>query len=129
MTRSKQSRGISLIEVLIVIVLFSFGLLGLVGLQARALQVSVNSEDSQRAALLANELVSTMWGAGTVNLPAATVTAWQTLVADPTARGLPSGTGTVAITGNLARITVRWTPPQAAAGAQANQYITEVLIP
>ena len=123
------ARGISLIEVLVVIVLFAFGLLGLVGLQARAQQVSVSAEDSQRAALLAQEMVSTMWGAGTVTLPTAAITAWQTQVANPAARGLPSGAGTVAITGNVARITVSWTPPQTAAGATPNRYITEVLIP
>jgi len=128
-SRAQPQRGISLIEVLIVIVLFAFGLLGVVGLQARAVQISVNGEDSQRAALLAQEIASAMWGAGTVTLPAATITAWQTQVADPTARGLPSGAGTIAITTNVARITVSWTPPQAAVGAQANRYITEVLIP
>ncbi len=118
--------GFSLIEVLVVIVLFSFGLLGLVGLQARAMQVSVNAEDSQRAALLANEMASTMWGAGTVNV---STTAWETLLADSTGRGLPGGTGSVVVTGNVARITVSWTPPQAPAGAVPHRYITEVLIP
>jgi type IV pilus assembly protein PilV len=123
-------RGFSIIEVLIVIVLFSFGLLGLVALQARALQVSVNAEDSQRAAMLANELVATMWGANTVNLDSAVVSAWQTRVADSAGRGLPGGTGTVTITGgNLARITVGWRPPSLASSASGHRYITEVLIP
>jgi type IV pilus assembly protein PilV len=125
----RHTRGISLIEVLVVILLFGFGLLGLIGLQARAQQVSVSAEDSQRAALLAQDMVSTMWGAGSVTLPSATITAWQTQVANPAARGLPSGTGTVDITGNVARITVSWTPPQAASGATPNRYMTEVLIP
>ena len=122
-------RGVSLIEVLVVLVLFSFGLLGLVGLQARALQVSGNAEDSQRAALLANEMASTMWGANTVSVSAAAISTWQTRLADSTGRGLPSGTGSVVLTGNVARITVSWTPPQAPAGAAAHRYITEVLIP
>jgi type IV pilus assembly protein PilV len=123
------ARGISLIEVLVVIVLFAFGLLGLVGLQARAQQVSVNAEDSQRAALLAQELATTMLSKGTVNLPAADITAWQTQVANSAGRGLPGGSGTVAVTGTVARVTVAWTPPQAASGAQANRYVTEVLVP
>jgi type IV pilus assembly protein PilV len=127
--RTSPPRGISLIEVLIVIVLFAVGLLGLIGLQARAQQASVNAEDSQRAALLAQDIVSTMWGAGTVTLPAATVDAWQTQVADAAGRGLPGGDGSVAVTGNVARITVAWTPPQAASGASAHRYVTEVLIP
>jgi type IV pilus assembly protein PilV len=121
-------RGVSLIEVLIVIVLFSFGLLGLVGMQARAVQASMSAEDSQRAALLANDLASTMWGAGTITLDAAVVAAWQAVVANPAVRGLPEGTGTVTINGNVARITVSWRPPSLAAGS-THRYMTEVLIP
>jgi type IV pilus assembly protein PilV len=124
----KRQAGISLIEVLVVIVLFSFGLLGLVGLQARALQTSVGAEDSNRAALLANELVSTMWGANTVNLNAAAVTAWNTRVADAAVAGLPNGVGTVVVSGNVARITVTWRAPHEPA-AQTHSYSTEVLIP
>ncbi len=121
-------RGISLIEVMVVLVLFSFGLLGLVGLQAKALQVSVNAEDSTRAALLASELATAMWTNNTANLPAAAITAWQTRVANATAAGLPGGTGAVAVTGNVARITITWVPTGTPAGTE-NRYITEVLIP
>ena len=124
----RPARGVSLIEVLVVLVLFSFGLLGLVDLQARAMQVSGNAEDSQRAAMLANEMASAMWGANTVSVPAATITAWETRLADSAGRGLPGGTGTVVVTGNVARITVSWTPPQAPAGAAAHRYITDVLV-
>jgi len=122
-------RGISLIEVLVVIVLFSFGLLGLVNLQARAIQVSVNAEDSNRAALLANELVSAMWTNNTANLPAAVVSTWQARVAASATTGLPSGLGTVAVAANVTRITITWTQPGQLAGAQASTYITEVVIP
>ena len=121
-------RGLSLIEVLIVLVLFSFGLLGLVGMQARAVQASMGAEDAQRAALLANDLASAMWGANTVTLDAATLTAWQGVVADPLGRGLPEGTGTVVVTADVARITVSWRPPHLAAGS-THRYITEVMIP
>jgi type IV pilus assembly protein PilV len=121
-------RGISLIEVLIVIALFSFGLLGLIGMQARSVQASKASEDAQRAAMLANDLASTMWGANTVSLPAADVTAWQNEVADPTRRGLPEGTGTVVIAGGVARITVTWRPPHLPTGS-VHRYVTDVMIP
>lgn len=110
------------------LLLFSFGLLGLVGMQARAVQASKGVEDAQRAAVLANDLASTMWGANTVTLDAATVTAWQGVVADPLGRGLPDGAGTVAVTANVARITVSWRPPHLAAGS-THRYVTEVLIP
>ena len=121
-------RGVSMIEVLIVIVLFSFGLLGMVGLQARATQSSVGAEDNNRAALLANELATLMWGSNTVNLPAATVNTWNTRVADATVQGLPNGSGAVTVTGNVARITISWRPPHQTA-TDFRRYVTEVLIP
>jgi type IV pilus assembly protein PilV len=126
--RKLLARGISLIEVLVVIVLFSFGLLGLVGLQARALQVSVSAEDTNRAALLANELAATMWNNDTETLDAGIVAAWAARVADSTAGGLPGGVGEVVVNGDVARITVSWTPA-GAGGGQESRYITEVLIP
>lgn len=126
----RPASGLSMIEVLVAIVLVSFGILGLVSLQARAAQVAVSAEDSQRAALLANEIATQMWGANTVSLPAATLTAWATRVADPTVAGLPNATGTVSVnsSGNVARITIEWRPPHAASG-QDNRYVTDVMIP
>lgn len=126
----RAARGFSMIEVLVAIVLISFGILGLVSLQARAAQYSVSAEDSQRAALLAGELAATMWGTNTVTLPAAVLTAWSASVADPGVAGLPNATGTVDVdaTGTVARITVQWRAPRAAVGEE-NRYVTDVVIP
>lgn len=124
----KSLRGFSMIEVLVVIVLFSFGLIGLVGLQARAIQTSVSAEDSNRAALLANDIASAMWAARNVNLPTATVSDWNTIVADPTGRGLPNGAGTVSVTANVATIAVTWRAPHEPATTEHN-YTTQVVIP
>lgn len=107
----RRARGISLIEVLVVLVLFSFGLIGMVGLQARAVQTSVGAEDSARAALLANDLASRMWGARSVTLDTAVIDAWNDRVGDPTQGGLPNGAGTVTVVGNVATITVTWRAP------------------
>ena len=121
----RRAQGASMIEVLIVILLFSFGLIGMIGLQARAVQASVSAEDSTRAALLANEMASAMWGANTVSLPAATLTAWNTLVGDAAVRGLPNGVGAVSVTGNVATITITWRAPHEAATVSHN-YTTQV---
>jgi len=117
----------SLIEVLVAVLLISFGLLGLISLQARGTQLSVGAEDSQRAVLLANEMAAQMWGAGTVAVDAATLQAWKDKVADPSKVGLPNGVGTVTVNGNVARITVQWRPPKAAVGEES-RYFTDVLI-
>jgi type IV pilus assembly protein PilV len=124
----QKNRGFTLIEVLVVLALFSFGLLGLVGLQAKAVQYSVGSEDSSRAALLANEIVSTMWGAQTVSLPSTTISAWQSRVADPSVNGLPNGAGTIAVSSNIATVTITWRGPSEPSTA-SHQYVTQVLIP
>jgi type IV pilus assembly protein PilV len=124
----RKTHGFTLIEVLVVMALFSFGLLGLVGLQAKAVQYSVGAEDSSRAALLANEIVSTMWGARSVTLPTATITAWQTRVADPRVNGLPNGAGAIAVTSNVATVTITWRGPSEPSSA-SHQYVTQVLIP
>ena len=126
----RAARGFSMIEVLVAIVLISFGILGLVSLQARAAQYSVSAEDSQRAALLAGELAATMWGTNTVSLDAAVIDAWELRVADASVAGLPNATGTVDVdvTGRIARITVQWRANHAATG-QENRYVTDVVIP
>jgi type IV pilus assembly protein PilV len=126
--RRGRARGFTLIEVLVVLLLFSVGLLGLVGLQAKAMQVSVGSEDSTRAALLANELASQMWGANSITLDAGAIAAWNLRVADPTTAGLPNGAGTVAVAAGVATITVSWRAPQEPV-TETHRYVTQVLIP
>lgn len=73
-------RGMLLLEVLVAIVVFSFAILGLIGLQARAISFSVNADDSNRAALLANEMVATMWAQRTVSNAdlSGQISTWQT---------------------------------------------------
>lgn len=126
----RRSRGLSMIEVLVAVVLISFGILGLVSLQARAVQVSVSAEDSQRAALLAGEIAATMWGENTVSLDEAVVEAWADRVADPAVAGLPNATGTVVVDagGDVARVTITWRAPHAAEGEE-NRYVTDIVIP
>ncbi|UXH79351.1 type IV pilus modification PilV family protein [Roseateles amylovorans] len=121
-SRRRRARGMTLIEVLCAILVMTVGLLGLVSLMARASQATGATEDAQRAAVLANEIATEMWLAGTITLPAATVTAWQTRVAAATDQGLPSGTGTITSVNQVARITITWTPPS----GTARQYFTDV---
>ena len=135
MTRPTHDRqtGFTLIEVLVAILIFSFGLLGFVGLQARAIQYSVSAEDSNRAALLANEIGATILttGLGTASVPSGVVTAWQTRVSTPSSGGLPNGTGSVETTGNTARIVIMWQATGAVSGAanSKNRYVTDIVVP
>ena len=53
---SPAQQGFALIEVLVSMLLFSLGVAGLIGMQARALQVSTDAQDRVQAAQLAQSL-------------------------------------------------------------------------
>lgn len=65
-------RGFSLVEVLVSIVVLSFGLLGMVGLQAFALQSNREARQQGQAAVLARELAEMMRGNKTISMDATT---------------------------------------------------------
>ncbi len=58
---SGRQGGFMLLEVLVAILIFAVGILGLVGLQANAVQQSGMAKYRADASLLANELVGQMW--------------------------------------------------------------------
>jgi type IV pilus assembly protein PilV len=57
----KQQSGVMLIEALIAILIFSIGVLGVVGIQASAIAASRDAKFRTDAGLLANELIGQMW--------------------------------------------------------------------
>ncbi len=127
----KQQSGLMLIEVLVSILIFSIGILGMVGLQVTAIQNSANAEYRSIASGLANDIVSQMWLRGTSN-PAnaaltADITAWKNRV---TASNLPNATATVARAADgITTITVSYKPPSKKSTENANQYVTQIIIP
>lgn len=61
-TRARRDqRGVMLIEALIAILIFSIGILGIVGLQASAVKQSTEARYRAEAAHLAQQLLGTMW--------------------------------------------------------------------
>lgn len=124
----------ALIEVLVSLLIFSFGVLGLIGLEASAINFSVDAEDRNRAALFASDVASTMWLNGTVAVTAAQLNTWNTNLANtalPT--GLPGGVlGVTATPGttNSADILITWTPVTDKAGSPVTrQLTTRVILP
>jgi type IV pilus assembly protein PilV len=128
---ARHQSGVALIETLVALLIFSVGLLGLFGLAARAINFSVNAEDRNRAALFASDVASTMWTLGTVDVPAATLTAWQAAVTDTTHAGVPQGTISVTKLGttNRADIKITWKETNAQPTDPPNQLTTRVILP
>jgi len=127
LTKRPTQRGMTLIEVLVAILIFSFGLVGLVALQARALQYSTSAEDTNRAALLASEAAALMTLNDTLSLSTSDLQAWQARVATPASGGLPNGVGDITTASGTATLTITWRAPRAASGAANadNKYITQ----
>jgi type IV pilus assembly protein PilV len=56
-----RQRGMMLIEALIALLIFSIGILGIIGLQASAVQQSTDAKNRAEAAYLADQLMGRMW--------------------------------------------------------------------
>jgi type IV pilus assembly protein PilV len=120
--------GMALLECLMALLIFSVGLLGLLGLEARVMNISTDSENRNRAAMLASEVASAMWLNNTVNPTAPPILAAGANAADQTQGGLPGGVVTVNQIGttNAADITVTW---QEVATATGSKLTTRVILP
>jgi type IV pilus assembly protein PilV len=127
----RAQRGVALLESLMALLIFSIGLLGLLGLEARVMNISVDSENRNRAALFAGEVASQMWMNATVTPGTAAYTALLATVNDQTKGGLPGGAVTVvpvAGTTNAADITVTW-QEVSDAPASPSTLTTRVVLP
>ena len=124
---ARVARGFMLIEALVAMLIFAFGVLGVVGLQASMTRAQTQSKVRADASLLAQRLIGTMW-ADSGNLAQYTTAScssntrcsqWATEVASL----LPNGTATMSLatlvtdatTGQAlsveTTITLYWTPP------------------
>jgi type IV pilus assembly protein PilV len=111
---ARRHRGYMLIEVLVSVLIFSIGVLALIGLQAKMTRAQTASKTRADATYLANELVGVMWsdmknlGSYANCASYARCTDWQGKVT----ASLPGGAGTVTIvdatTGEVS-ITITWT--------------------
>jgi type IV pilus assembly protein PilV len=143
-----QQRGSMLLESLIAILLFSVGILAIVGLQAAAIKNSNDAKYRADAALLANQLIAQMWVADRTQLSAnysssitgaavngvATITAGPlyTVWKDKVIAALPGVTNTIpplvnitAITGGVSvTVTLKWKLPSESATVAAHQFTT-----
>lgn len=107
--------GAVLLESLIAILIFSMGILAVVGLQATAIKATSDAKYRVDASFLANQVVGRMWS-NTANLAGFVET-------DTPVDALPQGKRTVAVNGTTVTITVTWQVP----GEDATHSFVEVV--
>lgn len=118
--RQRQQGGMAVVENLVAILIFSFGILGIVGLLASSMKNSAAARYRNEASMLANQLVGQMWISDKSNTalkanfesPAGTAfVPWQTSVGS-LLPGVATNAPTVVIdANNVATVTVRWRAP------------------
>jgi len=114
---ARAARGAVLLDGLIAIVLFSIGILGLVGLQGLSIQHAGNAKYRTDAALYADRLLAQMWaGANSASLSADYATggvayrAWKAELA-ANLPGADANPPTVVFDGSQVTIAVHWNSP------------------
>lgn len=116
MTRRFQS-GAVLLEGLISILIFSIGILALVGLQAASMKNTTQSKLRIDASLVANQRLGEIW----VDIPnMASYTEDDTDVAS-----LPNGKRTTVVNGDQVTVTVTWQMP---GSAETQTFVTNARI-
>lgn len=126
----KTVRGIVMIEVLVALLIFMLGVLGLVGLQTAMTRAQTDSKFRADAAYLATEAIGRMWSDltniatynGTGCASVARCKEWQ----DKVSVALPQGSGAVTLDASSgdATITISWTSP----GGETHRYITSTTV-
>ncbi|MFG6488947.1 prepilin-type N-terminal cleavage/methylation domain-containing protein [Roseateles sp. BYS78W] len=126
----RHARGFVLIEVMVALLIFMLGVLGMIGLQAALTRAASDSKVRADASYLASEMVGRLWSdmknLSAYNSCASTALCkeWQSKVA----ASLPNGTGDVSVTINgsdaAVTITIGWTGPD----QQPHQYVTSTNI-
>ena len=127
-------RGVMLIEALVGLLIFMLGILALIGMQAIAMQYTIDAKYRSEASFLANQIIGTMWvdranlnnydtssGSGTTQRAA-----WISSVSETLPGTTGSNVPTISISGQQATVTVIWqrpgesTPSRHSAVAQIN---------
>ncbi len=99
----ENQKGMALLEGLIAILIFSLGVLSIVGLQAANLRQSTDAKYRLDASFLANQTLGRMW-TDKSNLASYAVT-------DEVLAGLPNGMRTVTVEGKQVTVLVTWQMP------------------
>ena len=108
----RSQQGVMLIEALVAILLFTFGVIAVMGMQAVSISQVSQAKYRTDASYLANLITGKMW----VDQPnlvsyasagSAGRVAWDAVVAQT----LPSGVGVITVNGTVVTVTIQWRQP------------------
>ncbi len=139
----RKQNGFSMLEVLVTMMIVSFGLLGIAGIIANGLKANSSSYARSQASWFANDIIDSMRAnrvtaelpakpydlLPTASAPSGTTVAstdlsnWRAALAS----ALPSGTGGVAVDTTTKKVTVivQWDDSRAAGGVSTQQFTVE----
>jgi type IV pilus assembly protein PilV len=117
----KSQQGVMLLEALVAILIFTLGVIAVMGMQAVSIQQVSQAKYRIDASYLADQIIGKMWVdqaipanlAGYASAGGPGRATWDTLVAD----SLPSGVGVITVVNNIpgpgvvATVTVQWRQP------------------
>jgi len=116
----KTQSGVALLEALVGILIFSIGILALMGLQAQSIRNTVEAKYRNEAAYLANQIIGQMW-VDRSNLAAydtggganPNMVAWENQVANTLPRVVAGGANspTIIVAGSQVTVTIFWQLP------------------
>ncbi len=111
--------------------LFSFGVLGMIRMQAQAVRFSVDASERTHAALMANDLVAVMWASQSVTPNAAQYAAWTSRLNTESISGLRDASATIGTpdANGVVLITITWTSIARDNGRATGVYVTEFVVP
>lgn len=120
----RKQGGIILIEVLVAVLIFSIGILGIIGMQAASVTAVSDAKYRSEAAMVADQIIARMW-VGDPTTEVATAAALAGYEAK-----LPAGKKTVTYSAatRKATVTITWHPPELPASAPDRQFATETMI-
>ncbi len=127
----KNQSGMLLLEGMIAILIFTIGVLGVVGLQATVVKQVSDAKFRTDASMLANQLLGTMWVSDRTTLALQThfntggdaYNTWKDRVTT-TLPGVAANPPTVAVSdAGVATITIQWLAPSEAAGVSAHRHV------
>lgn len=136
----RKKNGFAMLEILVTIIIITFGLLGIAGLIANGLKVNHSSYGKSQASWLANDIIDSMRANRAqaslnpspyniamdaeptgVGIPLEDLTLWKLKLA----RALPSGTGSITVSPEKVVVIIQWDDSRVSGGSSTQQLSVE----